>query len=65
MRGVLGVLDTDPVYSRQIQDVFGERFEDDYNWDEIFDQDGEFVDPDNRDPFNIEDLDKDDSEPIP
>jgi hypothetical protein len=37
MRGVLGVLDTDPKYSRAIEDVFGERFEDEYNWDEIFD----------------------------
>jgi hypothetical protein len=37
MRGVLGVLDTDPVYSRAIEKVFGERFEDEYNWDEIFD----------------------------
>ena len=67
MRGVLGVLDTDPTYSRAIEDVFGDQiFEDEYSWDEIFDQDGEFVDPDNRDPFNIEDPDKiDDSEPIP
>ena len=44
--------------------MFGEQFEDDYNWDSIFDSNGEFVD-DERDPFNIEDVDKvDDSEPI-
>ena len=38
---------------------------DDYNWDEIFDQDGEFID-DEKDPFGIEkDEDKEDDEPIP